>query len=142
VSFDGCRIRLAGVKPISQSWNLLHRRGIRFVVVEDSSSLSNLLRCHWIFVVVESASLTLNLSYPRRSCVVEPTFLVSNLGVAAVALWYYFVVCYCGPAFGTRLVSGTEGMREQKRATTNVVARVFLMHFVGHGRPEMLDGER
>ena len=69
---DGCRIHLAGVEPISQLWNLLHRCGIQLVVMEDSSSLSNRLCCYWIFVIVESASPTLNLSCCRRSCVIEP----------------------------------------------------------------------
>jgi len=156
---DGCRICLAGVEPISQSWNPVRRRGIWFFVVESGSSswnpvgrcgirffvvesgsllwnpvrrhgrqssLLNLLRCRWIVVVVKSASPTLNLSCRRRSylAVVDP--VSSNPHFSCQTwVWWYFVACYCGLAFGTRLVSRTEGIREQKRATTFVVAHVW-----------------
>jgi hypothetical protein len=67
------------VESASSLWNSLRRHGIWFVVVGSSSS-SNLPRRHWIFVIVESASLSLNLSCHRRTCfaVVELALLVGR----------------------------------------------------------------
>ena len=70
-----CRVCFIVMKSALLSWNPPHRPGTRFVVVGSSSSSLD-LHCHrWIFVVV-----------------VEPTFLVSNLG-GVVAL--FVTVAWC-----------------------------------------------
>jgi hypothetical protein len=63
-----------GVEPISPPSNLLHRRGIRFMVVESASSLSNLLHCYRICFVVVGLSSSLNLFR-----IFELTLPLSNL---------------------------------------------------------------
>jgi hypothetical protein len=50
----------AGVEPVSPSWNLVHRRGIRFVVVESGSSSLDLRRRRTYPVDIGSSS-SLNL---------------------------------------------------------------------------------
>ena len=98
--------------------------------MESGSSLSNLLRCCRICLVVESVSPSLNLPCRRRTCfaVVKSTLLSSNLGGG----WQLFRCFLRWP--GVRYRTGQWDGRNKGIAKTSHDAcrgSSFVTHFVG-----------
>ena len=106
-------------------WSLLRRSEVRFRVVKSASSWWNShCRGGTRIVMVESASSWWDLLH-RRSCVVEPTFLVSNLGVVlfrCLLLWP-----------GVRYKASQWDGRNEGVKTSHDICRgsCFVTHFAG-----------
>ena len=120
---DGCQTRLTVVESASSSWNLVCGHGIRFVIMESGSLLSNLLCRRWIYLAnVKPALLSLN----------PPCWCRTWVGVGSCDIVELFRWLLRWP--GIRYRTGQWDGRNKRIAKTShdvCCGSCFVMHFTG-----------